>query len=113
MGSWMSYGLGTENHNLPSFCVLVSGTAAPDGGASLWGSAFLPTIHQGVQMRSQGDPVLFLSNPDGMDAAGRRQSLDALRRSTNSKPKRSATRRWSRASPSTNWPTGCRRASRR
>ena len=79
MGSWMSYGLGTENHNLPSFCVLVSGTAAPDGGASLWGSAFLPTIHQGVQLRSQGDPVLFLSNPDGMDAAGRRQSLDALR----------------------------------
>ena len=79
MGAWLSYGLGTENHNLPSFCVLVSGTAAPDGGASLWGSAFLPTIHQGVQLRSQGDPVLFLSNPDGMDAAGRRQSLDALR----------------------------------
>ena len=79
MGSWLSYGLGTENHNLPSFCVLVSGTAAPDGGASLWGSAFLPTIHQGIQLRSQGDPVLFLSNPDGMDAAGRRQSLDTLR----------------------------------
>ena len=79
MGSWLSYGLGTENHNLPSFCVLVSGTAAPDGGASLWGSAFLPTIHQGVQLRSQGDPVLFLSNPDGMDANGRRQSLDTLR----------------------------------
>ncbi|HBI41800.1 MAG TPA: sulfatase [Planctomycetales bacterium] len=78
MGSWLSYGLGTENHNLPSFCVLVSGTAAPDGGASLWGSAFLPTIHQGIQLRSQGDPVLFLSNPDGMDAAGRRQSLDTL-----------------------------------
>jgi uncharacterized protein (DUF1501 family) len=79
MGSWLSYGLGTENHNLPSFCVLVSGTAAPDGGASLWGSAFLPTIHQGIQLRSQGDPVLFLSNPDGMDANGRRQSLDTLR----------------------------------
>ena len=78
MGSWLSYGLGTENHNLPSFCVLVSGTAAPDGGASLWGSAFLPTIHQGIQLRSQGDPVLFLSNPDGMDASGRRQSLDTL-----------------------------------
>ena len=57
----------------------MSGTAAPDGGASLWGSGFLPTIHQGVQLRSQGDPVLFLSNPDGMDAAGRRQSLDALK----------------------------------
>jgi len=79
MGCWLSYGLGTENRNLPSFCVLVSGTAAPDGGASLWGSGFLPTVHQGVQLRSQGDPVLFLSNPDGMDAAQRRKSLDALK----------------------------------
>jgi uncharacterized protein (DUF1501 family) len=78
MGAWLSYGLGSENRNLPAFVVLVSGTANPDGGASLWGSGFLPTIHQGVQLRSQGDPVLFLSNPTGMDAAGRRQSLDAL-----------------------------------
>jgi hypothetical protein len=78
MGSWLSYGLGSENRNLPAFVVLVSGTANPDGGASLWGSGFLPTIHQGVQLRSQGDPVLFLSNPSGMDASGRRQSLDAL-----------------------------------
>ena len=69
MGAWLSYGLGTENRNLPSFVVLVSGASAPDGGASLWGSGFLPTIHQGVQLRSQGDPVLFLSNPDGMDSA--------------------------------------------
>ncbi len=79
MGCWASYGLGSENRNLPSFVVLVSGTAAPDGGASLWGSGFLPTIHQGVQLRSQGDPVLFLSNPDGMDPAQRRRSLDALK----------------------------------
>jgi hypothetical protein len=79
MGAWLSYGLGTENRNLPGFVVLVSGTAAPDGGASLWGSGFLPTIHQGVQLRSQGDPVLFLSNPDGMDADRRRKSLDALK----------------------------------
>jgi hypothetical protein len=79
MGAWLSYGLGSENRNLPSFVVLVSGTAAPDGGASLWGSGFLPTVHQGVQLRSQGDPVLFLSNPDGMDADKRRKSLDALK----------------------------------
>jgi hypothetical protein len=79
MGAWVSYGLGTENRNLPSFVVLVSGTAAPDGGASLWGSGFLPTIHQGVQLRSQGDPVLFLSNPSGMDAQMRRRSLDTLK----------------------------------
>jgi uncharacterized protein (DUF1501 family) len=78
MGSWLSYGLGSENRNLPGFVVLVSGTAAPDGGASLWGSGFLPTVHQGVQLRSQGDPVLFLSNPEGMDPAGRRRSLDTL-----------------------------------
>jgi hypothetical protein len=79
MGAWVSYGLGTENRNLPSFVVLVSGTAAPDGGASLWGSGFLPTIYQGVQLRSQGDPVLFLSNPAGMDADKRRHSLDTLK----------------------------------
>src|SRR5262245_17283177 len=78
MGAWLSYGLGSENKNLPSFVVLVSGTAAPDGGASLWGSAFLPTIHQGVQLRSQGDPVLFLSDPAGMDRKQRRRSLDTL-----------------------------------
>ena len=65
LGSWLSYGLGSENRDLPSFVVLVSGTAAPDGGTSLWGSAFLPTVHQGVQLRSSGDPVLFLSNPAG------------------------------------------------
>src|SRR5262245_12668616 len=79
MGAWLSYGLGTENRNLPSFVVLVSGTANPDGGASLWGSGFLPTIHQGVQLRSQGDPVLFLSNPKGMNAEGRRRSRDTLK----------------------------------
>ena len=78
MGSWLSYGLGTENRDLPSFVVLVSGSAAPDGGASLWGSAFLPTIHQGVQLRSSGDPVLFLSNPGGMSRRQRRRSIDAI-----------------------------------
>src|SRR4029079_2440250 len=79
LGPGRSYGLGSDNRNLPSFVVLVSGTAAPDGGASLWGSGFLPTIHQGVPLRSQGDPVLFLSNPKGMDGDGRRRSLDTLK----------------------------------
>ncbi|MFL5338574.1 MAG: DUF1501 domain-containing protein [Gemmataceae bacterium] len=78
MGSWVSYGLGSENRNLPGFVVLISSPIAPDGGASLWGSGFLPTIHQGVQMRSQGDPVLFLSNPAGMSKETRRKSLDTL-----------------------------------
>jgi hypothetical protein len=59
--------------------VLVSGGKTPDGGASLWGSGFLPTVYQGVQCRSQGDPVLYVSNPKGMSADIRRQSLDALK----------------------------------
>ena len=66
LGSWLTYGLGCESQDLPAFVVLVSGKS-PDGGASLWGSAFLPTVHQGVQCRSQGDPVLYVSNPPGMD----------------------------------------------
>ncbi len=78
MGAWASYGLGTENKDLPSFVVLISSPLAPDGGSSLWGAGFLPTIHQGVQLRSQGEPVLFLNNPDGMSSAQRRQSLDTL-----------------------------------
>lgn len=78
MGAWMSYGLGSESQNLPAFIVMLSGKNAPDGGASLWGSGFLPTVHQGVQLRAQGEPVLFLSNPEGMDAELRRHTLDTL-----------------------------------
>ncbi len=79
MGSWLTYGLGTENQNLPGFVVLISGPSGPDGGTSLWGNGFLPSVYQGVQFRSQGDPVLYVSNPPGMDAALRRRSLDALK----------------------------------
>ena len=79
MGSWVTYGLGSESQNLPGFICLVSGGTFPSAGNSVWGSGFLPTVYQGVQCRSQGDPVLYVSNPPGMDAATRRQSLDALR----------------------------------
>jgi hypothetical protein len=79
MGAWLTYGLGSETHELPGFVVLASGGKTPDGGASLWGSGFLPTIYQGVQCRSQGDPVLYVSNPEGMSLESRRESLDALR----------------------------------
>ena len=79
MGAWLTYGLGSESQDLPGFVVLVSGGKAPDGGASLWGSGFLPTAYQGVQCRSQGDPVLYVSDPPGMDRETRRRSLDALR----------------------------------
>lgn len=80
MGSWLSYGLGTESQDLPAFVVLLSGDSNPDGGKACWGSGFLPTIHQGVEFRSEGDPVLFVENPEGIDKISRRMSLDAIRR---------------------------------
>jgi hypothetical protein len=79
MGSWITYGLGSENQDLPGFVVLVSGDKTPDAGKSVWGSGFLPSIFQGVQCRTTGDPVLYVSDPPGMDRAARRRSLDALR----------------------------------
>ncbi len=84
MGAWLSYGLGTENHNLPAFVVMTaSWTGRKEAQAiynRLWGSGFLPSKYQGVALRSAGDPVLFLSNPPGVDAATRRQMLDSLAR---------------------------------
>jgi hypothetical protein len=79
IGAWATYGLGSENENLPGYVVLISGGTNPSAGKSAWGSGFLPSVYQGVQCRSQGDPVLFLSNPKGMDRPLRRISLDALR----------------------------------
>jgi hypothetical protein len=79
MGSWVTYGLGTENRNLPGFIVLVSSNSFPSAGNSDWSNGFLPSVFQGVQCRSQGDPVLYVSNPRGMDRPMRRLSLDALR----------------------------------
>jgi hypothetical protein len=79
MGSWLTYGLGSECRDLPGFVVLLSGESDPDGGKACWGSGFLPTVYQGVQFRSQGDPVLFLTNPAGVSPQVRRQSLDAIK----------------------------------
>jgi hypothetical protein len=79
MGSWVTYGLGSENQNLPGFIVLVSSGTFPSAGNSDWSNGFLPSVFQGVQCRSQGDPVLYVSNPQGMDRSMRRLSLDALR----------------------------------
>lgn len=76
MGSWVTYGLGTENQNLPGFVVLVSSGVQPSAGPSAWGNGFLPSVFQGVQCRSKGDPVLFVSDPPGVDRALRRESLD-------------------------------------
>src|SRR2546429_10024160 len=78
LGSWLTYGLGTENRDLPGFVVLLSGGTDPTGGKSLWGSGFLPSVYQGVQCRSAGEPILFANNPAGMDRSCRRRTLDAL-----------------------------------
>lgn len=78
MGSWVTYGLGSENQNLPGFVVLVSSGSNPSGGNSDWGSGFLPSVYQGVQCRSKGDPVLYLNNPQGMSKDMRRMTLDAM-----------------------------------
>jgi hypothetical protein len=79
IGAWTTYGLGSESRDLPGFVVLNSAKKGTSGGASNWGCGFLPTVYQGVPFRSQGDPVLFLSNPPGIDARSQRDSLDTLR----------------------------------
>lgn len=77
MGAWTSYGLGSENQDLPAFVVLITGSVA-GAGNSLWGSGFLPTVHQGIEFRSKGDPVLFLSNPPGMRPDDRRRIVSNI-----------------------------------
>jgi hypothetical protein len=78
MGSWVVYGLGSEARDLPSFVVFSSGSKGPSGGDSCWGSGFLPTVYQGVQFRSSGDPVLYLSNPKGIDPELQRDTMNAV-----------------------------------
>src|SRR5216683_2059864 len=79
MGAWVTYGLGSEAQDLPGFIVFSSGSKGPSGGNSNWGSGFLPTIHQGVQFRGGSEPVLYLSNPRGVDAQTQRDSLETIR----------------------------------
>ncbi|MBI1356759.1 MAG: DUF1501 domain-containing protein [Acidobacteria bacterium] len=78
VGAWLTYGLGSENRNLPGFVVLSSGRGT-SGGSSNWSSGFLPSTYAGVPFRSSGDPILYLSNPDGVDRDMQRMSLDALK----------------------------------
>jgi hypothetical protein len=79
MGSWVTYGLGSESQSLPGFVVLFSGPRGPRGGAPLWASGFLPTAYQGVPLRNQGEPILNLSSPPGTPAARQRRVIDAVR----------------------------------
>src|SRR5262245_26451361 len=78
LGAWTLYGLGSEAENLPGFVVFSTGKKGPSGGNSNWGSGFLPTVYQGVTFRTSGDPVLYLSNPSGVDDTLQRESLDAV-----------------------------------
>lgn len=78
MGAWLTYGIGSESKDLPGFVVLQSGPRGPRGGAALWGSGFLPSAYQGVPFRSGGDPILDLSSPQGVDAAGQRRAISAI-----------------------------------
>jgi Protein of unknown function (DUF1501) len=80
LGAWTLYGLGSESQDLPGFVVFSTGKKGPSGGNSNWGSGFLPTVHQGVQFRTTGDPVLYLSNPTGIDRNLQRDTLDAVNR---------------------------------
>jgi hypothetical protein len=83
MGSWVTYGIGSENQNLPAFIVLISQGSGNKSDqplfSRLWGVGFLPSSYQGVKFRSQGDPVLFIKNPDGLDDSARREMLDTLK----------------------------------
>jgi hypothetical protein len=79
-GSWVTYGLGSESRDLPAFVVLNSGKKGPSGGNSNFGSGFLPSVYQGVPFRSSGEPVLYLSNPRGVDAEAQHDSLAAIKR---------------------------------
>lgn len=78
IGSWVTYGLGSTNRDLPAYVVLSSGPAG-GAGTSLWSNGFLPSVYQGIQFRAGGDPVLFLSNPTGQNADDRRRILDTVR----------------------------------
>ncbi|WP_169977825.1 DUF1501 domain-containing protein [Tautonia rosea] len=80
IGSWLSYGLGSDNEDLPAFCVLITkGKSGQPLYSRLWGNGFLPSAHQGVLFRAGAEPVLYLQNPDGVTDAGRRKMLDRLR----------------------------------
>ena len=78
MGAWASYGLGSDNEDLPAFVVLKSGEGTQPIQSRYWGNGFLPSVHQGVQFRSQGDPVLFVNNPEGINPQRRRTTIDAI-----------------------------------
>ncbi len=114
LGAWLSYGLGSMNENLPHYVVMHAKTSFAEQSLfnRLWGSGFLPSEHQGVLLRSQGDPVLYLSNPPGVSGADRRAQLDTLAALNQQQHEQFADPEVLAASNSMRWPTGCRRRCR-
>jgi hypothetical protein len=108
IGSWAVYGLGSENQNLPGFVVLLSGGSNPSSGKSVWGSGFLPSVYQGCQCRSEGEPVLYVNNPKGVDRTTAAKPSTSSAISTAPAMPRTATPKRSAASRSTNSPSACR-----
>jgi hypothetical protein len=110
--AWVSYGLGTDNANLPAYMVLVSqGTGKNPGQpifSRLWGSGFLPSQHQGVMLRAGAEPVLYLDNPGGVSRPQRRHLLDDLATLNQRFAEEVATPKPSPASMPTKWPSACR-----
>src|SRR6266540_3506780 len=80
LGAWTTYGLGSESNDLPAFVVFSTGGKGTSGGSSNWGAGFLPSVHQGTLFRNTGEPVLYLSNPKGIDDQAQRDSLDTIQR---------------------------------
>src|SRR5439155_860940 len=78
LGSWVTYGLGSENQNLPGYVVMMDNTGGPISGAKNWSSGYMPAAYQGTVLRAAGDPILDLSRPDGMSPEMQREMLDSL-----------------------------------
>ena len=112
IGSWLSYGLGSDNENLPAFTVLLSrGTGRPNGQplySRLWGNGFLHSLHQGVQFRAAKDPVLYLNDPAGLGRSGRRKMLDKLEALNSMHHEETRTLKFRAGSRSTRWLIGCK-----
>ena len=112
LGSWVTYGLGTVNQNLPGYVVLLDHRGGPISGPPNWGSGFMPATYQGTQFRTSGDPILNLPPPDGhlgRPAAQPARPAGQAEPAATARP-RPTTPSWRPASPATSWPSGCRRS---
>jgi hypothetical protein len=111
-GAWTTYGLGAETQDLPAYVVFSTGAKGTSGGASNWGAGFLPTVFSGTLFRTGGDPVLYLSNPKGVDIEMQRDSLEVINRLNQRRLDAVGDPKSRRGSARSKWRTGCSRALR-